>query len=753
MNIPGQEKEVHIYDYLRVLYKWRKQAIIFLAAIVFTVTVASFLMTPIYKGSTRILIEREAPKVLNMQDVMPISLDAVSTDFYQTQYKILQSRTVALRVVKTLNLAANPLFNTTKFPKGREPDKRTLDLILAERLLKRYKVQPIRNSRLVDLSFESPSPQFAADVTNAIAQSFIVNAMESKTNTSQEAKEFLTKQIEDQRRQLEESEQALQNYKEKYGIVQLTQVPGQKESENIAMQRLTGLTSNLIQAQTVRLETEARYREVKDLLDKGASYEAIPPISNNYLIQQLKVQEAQFEAQMSEFSQKFGEKHPKMIQLKKELDGVRQKIKTEAQQVIISLKNEYQIARAKEDSARGAMNAQKAEAQKLSEHGIQYGVLSREVEKNRELYENLLKRLKETSVVRELGTTNISIVDYAELPRVPERPKKAQYILLSFLVGVFLSVGLAFFLEYLDNTVKVPQDIETIMDIPCVALIPTINFAEELGDTSAANHELIVFHKPKSTVSEAFRSLRTAILFSFPVNSHRTLLLTSCVPREGKTFITANFALVMAYSGESVLLIDADMRKPQTHAVFGLSNEKGLSNAIVGEEPRIHKSVLHEKLDIMTSGPIPPNPAELLGSKHMTDLLESLKQKYDNIIIDSPPLTSVTDPIILSRLVDGVISIVHGGTTTRDMARRGAAQLRDINARLIGAVLNNIDIGKENYYYSHYYNYYYYHDYYGEDGTKKKKGRRGEPQNGNSSVASLLKRPIFGSKKNDRKSA
>ena len=757
MNIPGQEKEVHIYDYLRVLYKWRKQALIFLAAIVFTVTVASFIMTPIYKGSTRILIEREAPKVLNMQELLPV--DPNSMEFYQTQYKILQSRSVALRVVKTLNLAQDPRFYRSKREPQTEEEKKKLDLSLAERLMGNYKVVPIRNSRLVDVTYESRDPQFAATVANAVAQSFIVNAMEMKSNTSNEAKDFLSKHIEEQRKELEESEQALQNYKEKYGIVKLTQVPGQKESEDIAMQRLSGLTSNLVQAQSMRLEAQSRYVEVKNLLDKGASYEAIPPISNNYLIQQLKIQEAQFEAQLSEYSQKFGEKHPKMIQLKKELEGVRQKIKTEAQSVINSLKNDYAIAQAKEGAARSAMNAQKAEAQKLSEHAIEFSVLSREVEKNRELYENLLKRMKETAVAGEFGGTNISVVDAAEVPRSPERPKRVQYILLSILVGGFLCIGLAFFLEYLDNTVKVPQDIETCMEMPCIALIPTIDFTEELDGMEVKTPEMIAFHKPKSTIAEAFRSLRTAVLFSFPVNSHKTMLFTSCIPKEGKTFITANFALIMAYAGESVLLIDADMRKPQTHVLFGLSNEKGLSNAIMGEEPTIHKSILHEKLDIITSGPVPPNPAELLGSRYMQELLETFKGKYDCIILDTPPLTSVTDPVILSRIVDGVVSVVHGGSTTRDIARRGAAQLRDINARPIGAILNNIDVGKENYYYSHYYHYYYYHDYYGDDGDhgeKRKrpstKGRkRGPEQEKSSGVMAILKKPLFGGKKDGSK--
>ncbi len=743
MNIPGQEKEIHIYDYLRVLSKWRKPSAILLLVIVCTVAVVSFVMTPVYKATVRILIEREAPKVLNMQELLPI--DASSTEFYQTQYKILQARSVALRVVKALNLAENIIFNPSVSKGSSPPDKKTTDMLLAEKLSKSYKVEPIRNSRLVDVSYESTDPKLAASVTNAIAQSYIVNTMENKTSTSQEAKEFLTKQIEGQRKQLEESEQALQGYKEKYGIVQLTQVTGQKETENIAMQKLTGLTSNLVQAQTVRLEVESRYKEVKDLLDKGAGYETIPQISSNYLIQQLKVQEAQLDTQLSEFSQKFGEKHPKMIQLRKEIDGVRQKIKSEAQQVILSLKNEYSIAKAKEDSARRAMEGQKAEAQRLSEHAIQYGVLMREVEKNRELYENLLKRLKEESVAGQLGTTNISVVDWAEVPRGPVKPKKAQNILLSFVVGLFMSVGLAFFLEYLDNTVKTPEDIKKFMETPCIALIPTIDFRQEVG--SGVHHpEIIVHHKPKSTVAEAFRSLRTAVLFSFPVNAPRSLLVTSFVPKEGKTFIAANLALVMAYAGESVLLIDADMRKPQTHVLFGLSNEKGLSNYIVGEEPAIQKSILHEKLDVLTSGPIPPNPAELLGSKRMTEFVEALKGRYDKIIMDSPPVNSVTDAVILSRILDGVVYVVHGGNTTKDMASHGATLLREVDAKPIGAVLNNVDVGRDSYYYSHYYHYYYYyHDYYGHDGDQKTRepGKRVH-KNHKSNVWSFLTKPILG---------
>jgi len=722
MNIPGQTQETHIYDYLRTLYKWRRIAIVCFIIVVGTVAVASLVMTPVYRATTRILIEREAPKVLNMQELLPI--DMVSTDFYQTQYKILQSRSLALRVIQALNLSENPVFSPKKSKKDSMLTKQEREARVVTKFLNILRVDPIRNSRLVDISFDSTDRQLAADIANMVAKGFIEQNMGWKSETSNEAKDFLTKQIEEQKKTLEESEQALQNYKEKYGIVQLTPLAGDKEKENIAMQKLGGLTGRLVDEQSKRVEVEARYREVQDLLAKGTPLESIPQVMDNYLIMRLKENEARLSTQMSELSQKFGEKHPRMVQLRSELEANRQKIRQEAQNVLTSIKNELAIARAREANARNAVEGQKVETQKLSERSIQYSVLLREVEKNRELYENLLKRLKETSVASELGTTNVRILDRAEVPRSPARPRPIQNILLSIVVGLSMGCGLAFFFEYMDNTIKTPDDIEKYVGSPCLALIPTVNFSEESGQ-GVSSPEIIVHHKPKSTVAEGFRSLRTAVLFSSPDNPPKTILVTSFIPKEGKTFITANLALVIAYAGESVLLIDADMRKPQLHKMFDLENRKGLSNVIMGEEPPIHKSILHEKLEVMTCGPVPPNPAEILGSKRMAEFMEQMKGRYDKVVIDTPPISSVTDAVVLSRLADSIIYVVHGGMTTRETAMHGSKIMRDVDAKVIGAVLNNIDIGRESYYYSHYYHYYYhYYSYYGDGGDGKKHSRK-----------------------------
>jgi len=677
-------------------------------------------MTPVYKATTRVLIEREAPKVLNMQELLPV--DASSTEFYQTQYKILQSRSLALRVIRTLNLSENVAFNRERPDDNQAANKSVREERLADKLLSVLKIDPIKNSRLVDISYESTDGVLAASVANGAAKGFIEQNLEWKNETSSEAKDFLTKRIEEQKKNLDQSEQALQKYKEQYGIVQLTQLASDKEKQDTSGLKLAGVTEKLIVEQTRRVEMEARCLEVEDLLRKGTALDSIPQIIDNPLIQRLKENEARLVTQLSELSQKYGEKHPRIIQAKSELEATRQKTNQEAQNILASMKNELSIAKAREANARRAVESQKAETQKLSERVIQYSVLLREVEKDRELYENLLKRLKETSVAGELGTTNVRIVDAAEIPRTPYRPKKMQNILLALVAGLLGACGLAFFFEYLDNTIKTPEDIQQYMETPCAALIPKINFAEEIGN-EVKSPEIIVYHKPKSATAEAFRSLRTAILFSFPDEPPKTILVTSFVPKEGKTFIATNLALILAYTGESVLLVDADLRKPQVHKIFDLDNEKGLSNIIVGEEPFLHRSVLHEKLDVLTCGPVPPNPAEILGSKRMASFIKLMKGTYDKVVVDSSPISSVTDPVLLSKLMDGVLYVVHGGTTTRETAMRGTQLIRDVDARVIGTVLNNVNIGRESYYYSH------YDQYYAHDGDGEKSVRNG--RNGN----------------------
>lgn len=709
--IHPHDRETHIYDYLRIVYKWRKPAIILFAIIVITVTAFTFVQTPVYRATARIHIERATPKALDVKDLIPV--DASSTEFYQTQYKILQSRSLVTRVIKDLNLTQNKIFNPGFDEKEKAKNPARYDEIMAARFMGSYKVDPIRNSRLVDVSFDSKNPWVAADVANGIAKSFILYMMDWRTEASSEAKEFLSKQIEKQKKVLEDSEQALQNYKEKYGIVQLQQV-GQKESENVALQRLSGLTANLTAAQNARIEAETRYKQVQDMVAKGAGYETIPGVTSSPLVQTLRANEARLTAQISEMSQKFGEKHPKMVQVRQELDATKKNIQAESQNVIRSIKNDYAIAQAKEAHARSALEGQKSETQRLSEHGIQYAVLQREVEKNSELYENLLKNLKQTSVEKEYGATNVRIIDAAAVPLAPAKPKKVRNILLALVVGLFAGVGVAFVLEYLDNTVKTSDDVKEFLDAPNLAVIPTVDFKAEVG-ADAESPGIIVHHKPQSTIAEAFRSLRTAVLFSSADAGPKSFIVTSFSPQEGKTFVSVNTAHIMALAGEKVLVVDGDLRRPTIHKVLNQDNATGLTNLIVGNNGSPGSVGYRENIDIITSGPIPPNPSELLGSKKMLSLIESFNGKYDRIIIDSSPVGSATDALVMARLLDcPVLFVIHGGTTTKEEVMQAREMFENFGIKVLGAVLNNTPVDKSGYHY-----HYRYH-YYGEGSDKAK---------------------------------
>lgn len=704
-----EEREISISDYIRTIRKWKAYALLVLIVVVGTSLALTYISVPIYRATARILIERTAPRIVNIQEVMPI--DASTSEFYQTQYTILKSRSLAQKVIQTLNLKEDKRFNPylqgeTKLS-GEELDQR-----LTEKFLSQLNVQPVRNTRLVDISFEDRDPSLAATVANAVAVCYIMQSSEMKTKTSAEAHEFLLKQIEEQRKRLEESERALQNYKERYGIIELEPTSDQ-QSQNIAMQKLSGITQLLVQAQAERVSAESKYREIESLMAKGADLESIPQIANNYIILELKKNEAQLLTEISEASQKYGEKHPRMLQLKKQLEAVRARIKEEALKIVKAVENEYLMVKAKEERARKAVEAQKAEVQKLSEHRIKYNVLVREVQKNREMYENLLKRLKETGVEQEIEKTNISIVDRAEVPLKPVKPDKKKNLLLSVVLGLFAGVGLAFLLEHLDNSIKTPEDVRRYLGIPNLAIVPTIRLPKAKdGELST----LVVYHKPNGSEAETFRFIRTALIFS---GSPKVVLVTSAVPGEGKTFIAGNLALVMAYAGEKVLLVDGDMRAPSLHKVFGLDGSRGLSNLLIGEEVVPLSSQVDKGVYVMPTEPVPPNPAELLGSRRMEDYIGEMKRQFDRVIIDSPPVMSASETSVLGKLSEAVILAVHGGKTARDMVIEAKQILDSVGAHIVGTIINNIKLEKHGYPYYRYYRYYYGYEDRGGQGKRE----------------------------------
>jgi len=740
------EEQIHLRDYLRVIQKHRWTVITVFAIIVITVVIHAFTATPIYEATTRLIIDKENPNVVSIQEVMAI--DASGTDYYQTQYKIIESRTVAREVIRRLHLDKSEEFFPT--PKDdlisnlkrsiketitfcrdsiasllrteEETTSKTIaeyepDSPLVSDFISRIEVNPIRNSRLVDVNFQAKDPALAATIVNTLANAYIDQNLEIKLRAVQDAVKWLHNRIQEERKKVEKAEQALLRYKEKHFIV----TDFSSDVEKITAQKLAQLNTQVVEVESERVEAETRYKQAMALSSTPDMLDSIPEVLNNELILQIKSMEVELYKRMSELSKRYGQKHPQMVAIESELKTLNKRKTQEVNRVINSLRNEYRVVLAKENSLKAALAKQKKDSLELNQKAIKYGVLRREAESARHMYELLIKRFKETSLTEDMKTGNIRIIDRAEVLEDPVKPKKKLNVFLAIILGLFTGIGLAFFFEYLDNTIKIPEDVKQHLKIPYLGLTPLFSMVNKWNLRDDTSPELVTFNYPRSTASESYRGIRTNILFSSAESAPQVILITSAGPQEGKTITTVNLAVTMAQADSKVIILDCDMRRPQIHKIFGIAKEHGVSNLLVGTSDA-GGAILHTRipnLDVIPCGSIPPNPSELLGSTRMAILLNALRKDYAHILIDSPPSTAVTDAVVLSKSVDGVILVIRAGHTAREIVKNGVAQFGAIGASILGAVMNGVDMGRDGYYY---YQYYYYS--YGEDGDRRKKFRR-----------------------------
>jgi capsular exopolysaccharide synthesis family protein len=699
-------RTLSIQDYVRMLVK-RRWAIAAVFIIVFgTVAFYTFTEVPIYKATAQILIERPTPRILDQGSA---SFDyLVGEEFYQTQYKLLESRALAKKLADKLQLKNHPnyvaIFKNLP-PDADEVQKERPEEALVGSIAGGVSVSPIRQSSLVNLSFSHPDPKFAAYIVNNLAQCYIEQSLDLRFAASQEAAAWLKGKSAEARKTLEESEAKLNEYKREQNIVT------QEDKESITAQKLEQLNRELVTAQTHRMEVETRFKEV-------SAGRPISQVLNNGLIQALKGTEAKLMAEQSELARKFGPDHPRMIQLDNELASIRAKIGTEMSQVIQTIKNEYTMAKAQEDNLKAALTATKADTQDLSDRAIQYRVLLRDVETNRALYENVLKSLKTITTTENVPATNIRIVYPATVPQAPVSPRTSRNLYVGSSLGLFFGLLLALGLEGMDTTLKTPEEVEKWLEAPTLAMIPHL----DLKDKS----ELVVHHGTEPLASESYRGLRTSILFSSPGKAPRIILVTSSLPAEGKTLNAVNLATVMAKAEGRVLLVDSDLRHPDLHKIFQVPREPGLTNFLVGEIdslPFLETEV--PNLFVLPSGPISPNPSELLGSERMQEFLTRAREEFARTILDSPPLVSVTDAAIISARVDGVLLIVKAETVPRKAALEAKGQMEELNANILGAILNDVPPNRNIYY--HYY-YHRYRSYYHSKETTSARGRRCVPK-------------------------
>jgi capsular exopolysaccharide synthesis family protein len=555
-------------------------------------------------------------------------------------------------------------------------------------------IVPVKNSRIVEIHYASTDPKFAADAANAVSRAYIEQNMEFRFNSSKDAADWLGDRLAEQRRALEASEAALQAFKEKNGTVSVAD-----SASNIVVQRLTDLNGALTKAKTERINKEALYNQLKAAEGTG-NLDTYPAVIGNEYIQKLKADLADLQRQQSTLAQRYNDRHPEMIKIHSAIETADAKLKGELTKVVESVRNQYQAALSEERSLQGALEAQKSEALGLNRKGIEYGVLLREADSNKQIYESLMQRTKETGISSELRASNVRIVDPAELPRGPISPNIQRGVMVSFGAAFALAIGLAFGLEYLDNRIKTPEQIRQNLGLPFLGMVPAIHAKDTHGEAPLLNNGV------PPNFAESVRALRTSLLFSTAEEGSKSLVVTSTGPGEGKTLVASNVAIALAQAGQQVVLIDADMRRPRVHELFGVDQEPGLSNLLVGkglgQEIGMKQSNV-EGLYMLPAGHTPPNPSELLGSKRFKDLVSALKRRFDWIVIDSPPVMAVTDACLVAHDATGVLFVVGAEMTNRDTASVALDQLESAQAKFVGAVLNRVELRRHGYYYSRYY--------------------------------------------------
>jgi polysaccharide biosynthesis transport protein len=733
MDQAHELESIGFLEYWRVVRKYR-WIIITTVLVVFILTaIATWHTTPIYQATTRIQIDPDQSDILPFKQTEgPGATYALSQEYLQTQFKVLVSRTLARRVINTLKLDQNgeftqdlsavTTFSFSKLWKSSEDAAKNSEASsnedenlkrIVDMFLENLSASPIRSTRLVDVSFTGRDPKLAADVANTVANEYIQMNFETSYKANVAASNFLAKQLIDLKARVEKSQEELVQFSQQHNIYPLG------EKENVIIQKLSDLNTALTAAETDRMQKEAFWDEVRE-----AQQVRYPETLRNPLIQELEANLAALRQQQAKLQASFKSGWPELDQLTGQIGEAEKQLALQWEKASQSVESEYRAALRRENLIRKSLTAQKEESNLYNQNSIHYNILKRQVDADKQLYEGLLQRMNEAGVSAGLNSSNIHAIDTAEIPMIPYRPNPLLNLSLALALGTMMGVGLAFFVEYIDRSLRTPDDVSRYLKLPSLGVIPMhtspLSASERKllasGITSDAKPEflkksveLIAYYDAGSVITEAYRNLRTSILLSaHNGRPPKFLLITSSQKGEGKTTTAINVSITLAQTGGKVMLLDCDMRNPSVHKALNLQNDAGMSTFLSGNadlSSLIHASAI-PNLSVITSGRIPPNPAELVGSPRMKDGLSFLGSMVDYVVIDTPPVLSVTDARIMGTMVDGVILVVKGGSTPRDAVRHTKRLLEGINVRIIGALLNRVDIHSENY--SKYYYYYGY---------------------------------------------
>ena len=693
------KEELGLRDYLMILSKRRVSATVIFAIFVLAVTVVTFTMKPVYKATAQVYVESPNMQFNIQQQQMENQTDTAA--YLQTQMNILKSEAIARKVITKLHLdtvefgkekSISPLAFLASKDAAAAPTSMESSIHAFE---KHLNVEVVKNSNLVNVSYETANPELAAQVANETVQTFIDQNIDMRTAPAKSYMTWLDGELDKIKGKLNESSDSLENFKRSRSLI----VGGERDS-NVTLTALNDLNARMLAAEAKRYQAEIKYQQVMKLSSVAGGVMSLPDVLNNKLIQDLKTQEELINKDMAEKSKKYGDKHPVIVSLNNELAQIKRRINSEVKLIVNGIKNDYEASLHEERSLQGAFNRQKAEAMSYDQHAAEYELKKEDVEGAKAIYQQVLKKAQETTIMGTINVSNVQLFNKATPPRKPSKPKKALNVLLGIVLGLFTGVGFALVSERMDNTYTSPEELEEHLGVPMLGIVPK---SSQQDDKKPEN--IVAVTDPISPMAESFRTIRSNILLARKDHTPRVMQVCSALHGEGKSTVSINLSCIMAAAGESVLLIDGDMRRPRLHKVFEVPNSRGLSSVITkkAELADVMKKTRIPNLTFIPSGPLYSNPGEMLGSTAMFNLVAGLREQFDRVLIDCPPYLGIADASLLTPLSDGVVLVVRSGSTIKDAVWKIKKNMDVIKAEILGVVLNDMTTRSVDYYY--HYNY------------------------------------------------
>jgi capsular exopolysaccharide synthesis family protein len=687
---PEEHREVHLLDYLRMVWRGRWTAVTVFAVVVTLVAVGTFTQKPVYRARTTVEITPQPRKVTPLAEVAELGTASygwfAEERYFNTQYEILRSRDVAQRVFERLDLYQHPVF------------KKSTDPIAM--LAGMVQVNPIKDTGIVEVSIEGQNPEEAAAWVNGVVEAYVDRNLNQAVQATTRAVQALLSEIQPLKEKLESTQRDSFEFAERANLY----VP--ENQQKITNEKLSAIQTELTETQVKKAELEVLLRQIDAAQKDGAHYETIQAISADPVVQGLHREKVSLEREYDKLLVTYRDRHLRVLEKQKEIEKTQQKIQSEAERLVAGFRTEYALLRDREAKLLQAADLARTESLQVNRRSSSYELVRGEATETKRIYDLISTRVKEINLSASLLNNNVRLLDKAIVPRVPVKPRVMLNLAVGVVLGLLLGVGTVFFLDYMDNTIRSSEDVEQYLKLNLLAIVPR----QEDGT--------------ESSVREAYQTLRTSLLFSRKTSGSRIVLVTSAGPQEGKSCTVLNMARTLAGAGERSIVLDCDLRRPTIHQRLGTSRDDGITNFILsskGDDWRAYvKPTDQPNLSAMTCGPIPPNPLDVFGHERFLGLLKDLRQEYDWIFVDSPPVVSLSDSMILASLADMVVFVVKHNSNDKELIRRSVQNVRRVNPNVIGAVLNNVNLDR-----SHYKDYYYVGYYsYGEESDSKSRGRR-----------------------------